>query len=185
MSWCWLLLFFGWLDGCSTILQLIECWCNNEVWLSKKTAVILLITEEVSVLFVPTAGTLNCWNGPPTFFWMAFSSDISYSIFPCCGLSYSAKSGTWTRVFFRWIDTVYFLRNDILVTILHIIGKTINMFSKRFPAKRNGRYSFFRTGNLLPYAVWIFHSGAGFSPRKLKGWQGKCGVTQLQTLRLE
>ena len=164
-------------------------WLNAGVTLRsdfrKKAVVILLIPEEVSVSFVAMAGTINSWNGPTIIFWMAFSSNVSYLFFPWWGLSYSAKSGLWTRVFFRCIDTVYWLKNGIVVTILHIIGKTMNLFWKHFPAKRNGRSSFFRTGNLLPNAVWIFYSGTAVSPRKLRGWQWKCDKTQFQTWRLE
>ena len=73
-------------------------------------------------------------------------------------------------LFARSSVTEYFLKNDIPIKMFPIVGKIINVSSNTFPPIKNRRRTSFRTGTMLPLAIWTLKSGAGYSSSWAAGW---------------
>ena len=57
--------------------------------------------------------------------------------------------------------TEYFLKKDIPVRIIPIVGRIMKVSSNIFIPMKKRRRTCFRNGTILPFAIWTLESGAG------------------------
>ena len=78
-------------------------------------------------------------------------------------------SGNFTMLLARSRVTEYFLKNDIPMSTLPMVGRTMNVSSKTLPLMKNRSSTCFLTGTMLPLAIWTLNSWAGSSWRRAAG----------------
>ena len=120
--------------------------------------------------FSAMTGIKICCHGEMVVFCDALSSNICNLNFSFCGFSWRVISGSLTMLFARSKVTEYFLKKDIPMNIFPIVGNIMNVSSNTFPPLKNRRRTCFRTGTILPLAIWTLKSGAGYSLSWVAGW---------------
>ena len=148
----------GWvceLDGCSSTLKLVHHWVNVEVGILRESKVAWVILTEVSISVVAMIDTITFWNESTTTSWRVVSSKTPRLNFQWCGLKKNDKSGKWTRLLLRSNVKEHFLKKDVSMRMLPIVGSTMQVSSEIFHARRNWIGTCFRVGMMLPLAISI------------------------------
>ena len=89
---------------------------------------------------------------------------------PRSGFSCNVMSGNLTTLLARSSVTEYFLKKDIPIKMLPMVGRIMKVSSKTLPPMKKRSSTCFRTGTMLPFAIWTLKSGAGYSSRSAAGW---------------
>ena len=90
---------------------------------------------DVSKTVVAIIGTISRWMGLTTIFCVTSSSNAPHLTLPCLDWSCSYWSGILTRFYFKSSLTEHFLKNNIPMRMLPIVGSTMNWSSKLRPAR--------------------------------------------------
>ena len=89
---------------------------------------------------------------------------------PRSGLSCKVMSGNLTTLFARSSVTEYFLKKDIPIKMLPMVGRIMKVSSRTLAPMKKRSSTCFRTGTMLPFAIWTLKSGAGYFSRSAAGW---------------
>ena len=120
-----------------------------------------VISADVSSSLATIVGTITGWNGPTTTFYVVLSSNTPHLTFPCSGRSCIDISGKWIILFFKSNVTEYFLKDDIPMNALPLVGSTVNCSSKNRPATKTKRWACVQTSTIMPLAICFLPSMAG------------------------
>ena len=114
-------------------------------------------------------GTMIWWSGFMTVFCVVRNSIIWILYRPLSGFSCRVMSGNLTTLLARSSVTEYFLKNDIPIKMLPMVGRIMKVSSNTLPPMKKRSSTCFRTGTMLPFAIWTLKSGAGYSSRSAAG----------------
>ena len=119
-----------------------------------------VISVDLSSSLATIVGTITCWNGPATTFYVVLSAKTPHLKLPCSGRSCIDISGKWIMLFFKSNVTEYFLKDDIPMNTLPLVGSTVNCSSKNCTATKTQRMACVQTSTIMPLATCFLPSMA-------------------------